>query len=58
MRITVFASGPLIVKATVPSESKVIYVLISPCPQAHRAIREIKEFMPYFITPKIASSGH
>jgi hypothetical protein len=61
MRIRVFASGPLNFKAAMPSESKVICalslhnksLLVRPIGQLG-----IKELMPYFMTPKIASSGH
>jgi hypothetical protein len=62
MRIRVFASGPLNFKAALPSKSKGICALSLPnkvpSHQAHRAIREIKEFMTYFMTSKIASSSN
>jgi hypothetical protein len=58
MRIRILASDPLSFKAAIPSESKVIGSISlhnkSLPSQAHRVIREIKEFMPYFMTPKIA----
>jgi hypothetical protein len=62
VRVRVFVSSHLSFKVAAPSESKVICALsvhnMSLPIRANRAIREIEEFMPSLMAPKIALSIH